>query len=133
MYVIHNQQYFYLDFLAPDSHDHHYTTSAWKLALELLKENNLEVGRNIKKIRVWSDGGLKTKENLYYFHEMALKLGVRVQINFFGPHHGHSEVRYFFLKKKVNNNNNKQTLVRWSLWSNQNDFASKSKRRSYPK
>ena len=48
-------------------------------------------GDVVKNIVVWSDGGLKTKENLYYFHLLSKTRKVQILVNFFAPYHGHSE------------------------------------------
>ena len=90
---------FFVDFLAQKRHDHNFTTSAWTKLLAVLEERDLKVGGKIAKLVVWSDGGLKTKENLYSFNTIATKFNVTVSVNFFGAYHGHSEVRR--RKKKV--------------------------------
>jgi len=41
---------------------------------------------------MWSDGGLKTKENLFRFRQLAVEKKIEVVVNFLGPYHGHSEV-----------------------------------------
>ena len=45
---------------------------------------------------MWSDGGLKTKENICYFSELSSKLNLQIQVNYFGPYHGHNEVMFSF-------------------------------------
>jgi hypothetical protein len=39
---------------------------------------------------LWSDGGLKTKEILYYFSKAAASHQIHCQMNFFASYHGHS-------------------------------------------
>lgn len=41
-------------------------------------------------IQVWSDGGLKTKEIIYYFSLVAEDIRKPIEVNFFAPYHGHS-------------------------------------------
>lgn len=95
MFVLHNGKTYFLDHLATHAHDHNFTTKAWDIATETLKENGMIFGEIIQYLVVWSDGGLKTKENLFYFHQMAVKSKIQVTVNFFAPYHGHSEVRLF--------------------------------------
>jgi len=55
----------------------------------------IKLGEVVKKVKIWSDGGLKTKENLFTFRQIALTRKVDITVNFLGPYHGHSEVRVF--------------------------------------
>ncbi len=103
VYVVHKKEKFFIDLIAEHSHDHNFTTSAWDKVVEILSENNFALGIDIMKLVVWSDGGLKTKENLYYFSLLAQKHKIpNLHVNFFAPYHGHSEVRNFAnLKEKM--------------------------------
>jgi len=49
---------------------------------------------------VWSDGGLKSKENLDFFKELAVELQIVVEANFFAPYHGHNEVDGYYAAGK---------------------------------
>ena len=93
MYFKSDKESFFLDFLATKAHDHHFTSSAWTEATKILEEKDLALGEKVAHLKVWSDGGLKTKENLYGFHQLAKEKGVSISVNFLGPYHGHSEVR----------------------------------------
>jgi hypothetical protein len=84
---------FFVDLLSEHSHDHNFTYFAWNKLVEILeKEKNFKFQTEIKKMIVWSDGGLKTKENLFLFHNLSQNLKIKIFVNFFAPHHGHSEV-----------------------------------------
>lgn len=83
---------FFVDFLAQKRHDHNFTTSAWMKAVKIFADKGVSLGDEITELKVWSDGGLKTKENLYHFHLLAIQKKVTVRVNFFGPYHGHSQV-----------------------------------------
>ena len=72
VYIKYQSKDFYVDNFADMPHDHHYTTSAWNSTLNYLqamKQISLK-NSDIKKVIVWSDGGLKTKENLDFFLEI---------------------------------------------------------------
>jgi len=84
---------FFVDFLAMKAHDHHFTSSAWTEATVVLHEKELGLGEKVSQLKVWSDGGLKTKENLFRFHQLAKEKQITIQVKFFGPYHGHSEVQ----------------------------------------
>lgn len=59
----------------------------------MFKKKGFNLGEKVKKLTVWSDGGLKTKENLFLFHQLAKSKEITVTVNFLGPYHGHSEVQ----------------------------------------
>jgi len=92
VYFLHGGSHFFVDCVANHAHDHHFTSSAWKEMLLVLDRLGLTLGENIKKLVVWSDGGLKTKENLYTFLLIATSRKISVSVNYLGPYHGHSEV-----------------------------------------
>jgi hypothetical protein len=92
VYVVHKGISFHIDNVAMHKHDHNFTTSAFDKDIEILREKGIKLGENITTLIVWSDGGLKTKENLYYFLLLAKKYKIKVMVNFFAPYHGHSEV-----------------------------------------
>ena len=73
-------------------HDHNFTSSAWSEATTILANRGMGLGKEIKCLKVWSDGGLKTKENLFFSRQLAMVKGITITVNFFGPYHGHSEV-----------------------------------------
>jgi len=43
----------------------------------------------VKKAIIWSDGGLKTKESLFFFQGLARERKMKIEINFYAPH-GHN-------------------------------------------
>jgi len=90
VYVRYQGEEFFVDNFASHAHDHFFTTSAWDLTLKHLEERGIKLGEVVTKIKVWSDGGLKTKENLRFFQKLSEEKGVEIQINFYGPYHGHN-------------------------------------------
>ncbi len=44
-----------------------------------------KIGTKIKKIIVWSDGGLKNKLNTLLFHDLAKQYKVQFCVNYFAP------------------------------------------------
>ena len=79
MYVAGHDLKFFVDFLAQKRHDHNFTTSAWMEAEKIFADKGVALG-------------LKTKENLFQFHILAIQRKVTIRVNFFGPYHGHSQV-----------------------------------------
>ena len=93
IFVKSKHESFFIDLLALKAHDHHFTSSAWTEAAKIFDEKSLALGEKIKELSVWSgDGGLKTKENLFRFRQLAVEKKIEVVVNFLGPYHGHSEV-----------------------------------------
>jgi len=88
-----NGKWFHVDNLAEHAHDFHFTSSAWKKTLDYLKEEKkmvFGIGKGIEEVIVWSDGGLKTKENIHMFQEIAAKEDIVIDVNFYGAYHGHN-------------------------------------------
>ena len=106
VFVRYNKQEFYVDNFANHPHNYEFTRTAWKETLKVLKEKGIKIGEEVKYAIVWSDGGLKTKENLDLFREIAVELGLRMEVNFFAPYHGHNEVDGHFAagKKRIRGN-----------------------------
>jgi len=100
VYVQYMGQHFHVDNMACAPHDHHFTTSAWELTWDLIQAKNIEVGDVIKEVSIWSDGGLKTKENLRYFQKKAVEFQVDIFPNFYGPYHGHNKEDGHFGRSK---------------------------------
>ena len=95
----------FVDNFADKAHDHHFTTSAWEATFEELEMQGIVLGGNIKRVVIWSDGGLKTKETLHYFQALTSKLKVTLSINYYAPYHGHSEADgHFGLGKQTMRN-----------------------------
>jgi hypothetical protein len=92
VYVMSEKASFFIDNLGEHKHDHNFTTSSWTKVVEILKAKGFTFGKSITKLIIWSDGALKTKENLFYFRNLAMTYKIDVFVNFFGPYHGHSEV-----------------------------------------
>jgi len=95
----------FIDNFANKPHDHHFTTSAWETTLEELESKGIFLGGNIKRVIIWSDGGLKTKETLHYFKGLTAKFPTKINVNYFAPYHGHSEADgHFGLGKQTMRN-----------------------------
>jgi len=91
--ILYNGQEHFIDNFANDSHDSSFTMSAWLESINYLKEKNIYIGKdNINELIIWSDGGLKSKENLHFFQSISNKNEVTITVNFFAPYHGHSTV-----------------------------------------
>jgi len=93
VYFQHDGKWFHVDNLAEHAHDFHFTSSAWKRTVEYLKQEKkvvFGIGKGVEEMVVWSDGGLKTKENIYMFQEIAAEEEIVVDLNFYGPYHGHN-------------------------------------------
>jgi len=92
IFVKSHESSFFIDLLAMKSHDHNFTSSAWTEATKIFEEKGLTLGTKVKHLYMWSDGGLKSKENLFRFRQLAMDKNLTITTNFFGPYHGHSEV-----------------------------------------
>ena len=66
------------------------------MALKQLIEKGFQFGTTIKELFIWSDGGLKTKENIFFFFRVACTFNISIFLNYFGPHHGHNDVDTHF-------------------------------------
>jgi len=75
----------YFDFFADAPHDHYYTSHVWDLIFQ-----EVPTLSQLKKIMIWSDGGLKTKENLFFFAGLQERRQVQIENHFFASYHGHS-------------------------------------------
>lgn len=75
----------YFDYFADAPHDYHYTATAWEHLLE-----DSAAAQQARQLIVWSDGGLKSKENLFFLSNLARRKELDVQLFFFAPYHGHS-------------------------------------------
>jgi hypothetical protein len=74
----------FVDFWSKEKKDYKYTA----LAFNQLICNPFFY--KFSTIFVWSDGGLKTKEILYYISCCAQDVKKIIQVNYFAPYHGHS-------------------------------------------
>jgi len=85
-----NEPKVFFDNLAVAPHDYKFTQAAWiETIKELIQTQKLD---QKKKLIIWSDGGLKTKENIYFFSQVATAFQLNIILNYFAPNHGHSEV-----------------------------------------
>ncbi|MHB1955910.1 MAG: hypothetical protein ACYCOU_19440 [Sulfobacillus sp.] len=75
----------YFDFFAEASHDYHYTYTVMDEFFQI--ESLLQ---NVTKIHVWSDGGLRMKENIYLFAQLQQRYQIEIYLFIFPPYHGHS-------------------------------------------
>jgi hypothetical protein len=87
----------FFDFWSESKKDYLFTVKAFYTLLDLpfLKQFN--------ELILWSDGGLKTKEILYYFSQLSQNFRLPMLINYFAPHHGHSicDTHFGHGKKKL--------------------------------
>lgn len=74
----------FVDFWSKEKKDYKYTALAFN---QLLSNPFFS---KFSEIFVWSDGGLKTKEILYYISCCAETIKKEIQVNYFAPYHGHS-------------------------------------------
>jgi hypothetical protein len=74
----------FFDFWSESKKDYKFTIKAFYSLI------SLPFFRQFNEIIMWGDGGLKTKEILYYFSEIASQFRTPIHINYFAPHHGHS-------------------------------------------
>lgn len=44
---------FFVNNFASHAHDHHYTTSAWKSSLKILRKRGIELGKVVKRVKIW--------------------------------------------------------------------------------
>jgi len=88
-------------------HDYKYTNIVWDLLpKQMLDKIQLDITH--KRVYIWSDGALKTNNNIYTFLQLAQKYKCGVQLHFFAPQHGHNQVDAHF-------GNGKRHYVRTSL------------------
>ena len=78
--------------MASASHDYHFTYSGIRQAILELQRKGIAPGDSFREVIALADGGLKTKETIFIFRQLAIGLKVHVFIHYFAPHHGHSEV-----------------------------------------
>ena len=57
--------------------------------------------KRIKKIYLWSDGGLKTYSMIHYLASLSEKIGADIIINFHAPYHGHGRCDAHFGRGKI--------------------------------
>lgn len=93
-------EYYYFDYFSENAKDYKYTFMAF---YNLFSTEDFI--RSKKKIHLWSDGGLKTKENIYYPSILEDDFNLTMDVNFFAPYHGHSICDGHFGngKKKIRN------------------------------
>lgn len=106
MMVIWKGEYHFFDSVASEKHDFKFTEAAWTLTISKLIASGINFGEGIRELIIWSDGGLKTKENIFFFLRLARALKVNIFLNFFAPHHGHNLVDGHFGQAK--------NVLRWS-------------------
>jgi hypothetical protein len=77
----------FYDFWGVQKKDYHFTVHAYK---ELV--NKLVAEHEMDQVILWSDGGLKTKELLYYLSEHNCKKGLTTAFHYFAPYHGTTSI-----------------------------------------
>ena len=83
--ICYNGSWSYMDYLSPSKHTWHFS----KTALERLLIDNPWM-KQLDQISFWSDGALRTKDNLNTFNQISAEFKIPFKVNFFAPHHGHS-------------------------------------------
>jgi len=83
---------FFLDMMAVASHDHAFTAAGVRQALFEFQKKHIFPGDDFREVLVFADGGLKTKETLFIFFQLAQEMRMDFNIHYFAPYHGHSEV-----------------------------------------
>lgn len=77
---------FYYDYVASAPHKYDYTVTAMRMFFKTVYPRI----KCARLIRIMSDGGLRTKENLYFFSLVQADLGIAIEVHIFAPQHGHS-------------------------------------------
>lgn len=86
----------FFDFWSTSSKDYNFTVKAFFTLLEQA------FFRQFNECIIWGDGGLKTKEILFWFSKCADSFNLPIQMNYFAPHHGHSVCDgHFGVGKKI--------------------------------
>ena len=82
---------FFIDMMAVASHDHAFTAASVRQALlEFQKSTSSPVTTSRKS---WcSRMGLKTKETMFIFFQLAQEMRMNFNVHYFAPYHGHGEV-----------------------------------------
>jgi hypothetical protein len=62
------------------------------MMLPTILQEELQLDIRYKELYVWSDGGMKSNNNLATFSILSRTNSCRVICNFFAPHHGHCVV-----------------------------------------
>jgi len=88
-------QHLYVDIFADAAHDYRFTIQAWR---ELLKRIDIS---SFQTLLIFSDNGLKSKENLFNFSKLASELKINLELHFFAPYHGHSVCDAHFGQAKL--------------------------------
>jgi hypothetical protein len=86
------------DFVSSHKGNWEFVRVAWKkLKLEFQRWNRF------KSLVIWSDNGLKNKENLHYFHRWhsTTTKHLEVELKYWAPQHGHSECDRHFGQLKL--------------------------------
>ena len=96
----------HFDYLCDAKHDYQYSRMVWNLF-------RIEAALfRYTKVYIWADNGLKSKEILFHFSCMAKEETFSLEIHYFAPYHGHSEVDAHFgqAKRALRNSHAGRTL-----------------------
>lgn len=77
-------QHTYFDFWSTSAKDYNFTLTAYQTLL------SLPFFRQFNEVILWADGGLKTKEIIFWFSVVSGAVRMPTQMNYFAPCHGHS-------------------------------------------
>jgi len=91
--VMSKEKTYYIDCLSNHKHDWMFTFEAWDRTIEKIQEKF--DFQKISQLFIFGDGALKTKENIYFW-KLANQHHKIVDLNYFGPYHGHSEIDAHF-------------------------------------
>lgn len=75
----------FYDFYGEQKKNFHFTIHAYS---ELIKKILEFHEKEFKEVIFWSDGGLKTKELLYYLSKINLEYTLSTLFQYFAPYHG---------------------------------------------
>lgn len=88
----------FYDFVSNHKGNFQFVRHAWKELTKMFAH-----WRRFKTLIVWSDNGLKSKENLYYFNKWshAANPTLEFELKFWAPNHGHSDCDRHFGQLKL--------------------------------
>jgi hypothetical protein len=89
------EDHFFRDFIAIHPHNYEYTATVWNQVLE-----DESIMNGIRKLIIWSDGGLKVVESINLLSEHTRKKEIEISVNFYASYHGHNIVDGHFATGK---------------------------------
>ena len=92
VYFLWNSIVHFVDLMAVASHGHAFTAAGVREAFNQLTKKSIFPHNDYNEVLVFADGGLKTKETLFIFHQLTQEMKIPFTIHYFAPYHGHSVV-----------------------------------------